>query len=305
MTELLRRGVQLRQEGRDEAALREFDAASRLSHEPRITAQIALAEQALQRWLDADRHLREALSAGGDVYIARHRAVLEGALRDVDRHLASVLVTGGTPGAEVWLNGEHVGTLPMQDAAQVSPGDVALEVRAAGHATTTRNLTVAAGETLREEVASSNRPAERSRSALRVTAPLAARPPALAPPSGSARGTAGWVLLVGGVALTAGGMAGLVVADVNATSFNSNRLCRVDPSTNLVWGGLDCMSDYDAGSTARVVGIIGLAGGAVSLIAGIIILATAPSRQSPHEAANSFSCGQGPGSIGIECGGRF
>lgn len=99
VTTLLRHGVELRQQGQDEAALQEFRRADAITHEPRITAQIGLAEQALQRWLDASRHLREALAAATDDYIVRHREVLVPALQAVESHLASVSVTANADGA--------------------------------------------------------------------------------------------------------------------------------------------------------------------------------------------------------------
>src|SRR5262245_7061850 len=62
---LIKSGVSLREQGKDEAALREFQRAHELSRAPRALAQIALAEQALGRWIDAEAHLEEALTAAG------------------------------------------------------------------------------------------------------------------------------------------------------------------------------------------------------------------------------------------------
>src|SRR5207244_1663513 len=49
---LLDQGYALRERGDDDQALAKFQAAYRLAPEPRALAQIALAEQALGRWLD-------------------------------------------------------------------------------------------------------------------------------------------------------------------------------------------------------------------------------------------------------------
>ena len=51
---------------------------------PRTLAQIALAEQALGRFVDAEAHLREALAAD-DAFIRRHRRLLETARTEYER----------------------------------------------------------------------------------------------------------------------------------------------------------------------------------------------------------------------------
>ena len=96
-----------------------------------------------------------------------------------------------------------------------------------------------------------------------------------------------------------------MVAEGSVSSFNGDPLCRVDLTTDIPWGGEHCGSDYNAGGTARTVGIVGLAGGAVSAVLGVILLATAPSRREGREHAAVLGCGPGPGSVGLACGGRF
>jgi hypothetical protein len=313
LTELLRHGVQLRQQGQNEAALREFQAASQISREPRVTAQIALAEQALQRWLDADRHLRSALLAEHDEYIGRHRAVLEAALAEVDRHLGGVLVTGGVSGAEVWVGSERIGTLPMQEPAWIAPGAVTIEVRASGHASTTRDLTVTQGNTTRERVTLEVQgSATQSGQILAVRALLPGDgAPVGAPPTESNRGSAqrtwGWITLVSGVALVGGGVAGLVVQGGKVADFNE-RGCFVSPGTSVVMGPSDSLGacNADHSSIAGTLGIVGLAGGGALSVLSAVLLATAPSRgASERSQALRFGCGPGPGQLGIACGGAF
>jgi hypothetical protein len=59
---LIKQGLERRKRGDDEGALRLFEEAARLSRTGRAMAQIALAEQALGRWADAEVHMVEALS---------------------------------------------------------------------------------------------------------------------------------------------------------------------------------------------------------------------------------------------------
>lgn len=149
VTAILRRGVELRQLGRDEAALQEFWRAYQLSQEPRVSAQIALAEQALGHWVDASTHIGRALASNTDGWIQRNRTSLEQARQEIERHVGRLLVTGGVTGAEVFVNGERVATLPMT-AVTVLAGPDVLEVRADGFETMRRPIRVAAGAITRE-----------------------------------------------------------------------------------------------------------------------------------------------------------
>ena len=79
----LRRGVELRREGKDADALEMFQRALSLSPSPRARAQVALAEQALSLWTAAERDLAMALAARDDPWIRQNREALEGAARVV------------------------------------------------------------------------------------------------------------------------------------------------------------------------------------------------------------------------------
>jgi hypothetical protein len=58
--DLVRKGVDLRREGRDQNALETFRKANQLASTPRTVAQMGLAEQALGRWTDAFERVRPA-----------------------------------------------------------------------------------------------------------------------------------------------------------------------------------------------------------------------------------------------------
>ncbi|MBN1653949.1 MAG: PEGA domain-containing protein [Deltaproteobacteria bacterium] len=66
--------------------------------------------------------------------------------------LAKLKLLGGIPGAEVRINGEAVGTLPMMHAVTVEPGVVRLEVEAKGYRLYTNDLTVGSGNRVRVRV---------------------------------------------------------------------------------------------------------------------------------------------------------
>jgi hypothetical protein len=73
---LIKHGNDLRRKGRDRDALAEFQRAAQINETPRVTAQMALAEQALGLWVEAEGHLTKALGHERDPWIAKNRAVL-------------------------------------------------------------------------------------------------------------------------------------------------------------------------------------------------------------------------------------
>ena len=77
---LIRHGIELRKAHDDEGAARAFQQAYDQVHTPRAAGQLGLAEQALGRWEDAERHVGEALRTGGDPWVAKNRATLDEAL---------------------------------------------------------------------------------------------------------------------------------------------------------------------------------------------------------------------------------
>src|ERR1043165_4391919 len=70
----IRRGVDLRKQGRDMDALEEFRKGYAVAKTPRALAQIALAEQALGRWVDAESDLEQAMSSKSDAWIRKNVA---------------------------------------------------------------------------------------------------------------------------------------------------------------------------------------------------------------------------------------
>lgn len=145
---LLREGFAARRAQRDADALRAFESAWAVDGRASTLAQIGLAEHALGRWVDAERHLAACLSSD-DPWVARNTAPLRASLAAVRAHLASLALDDGPAGAAVTLDGRAVATLPLHEPLRVPAGTVVLRVTAAGHHPLERSLAVAAGETLR------------------------------------------------------------------------------------------------------------------------------------------------------------
>ena len=149
---LTREGLSLRRQRRDADALATFMRAYELQPSARVLAQVALAEQALGRWVDAETHLRSALAAPDDAWIESHRQVLGVGLADIQGHLGWLEVDADVSGAELWVNGARIGAVPLVHALRVESGSVLIELRAAGYASALRRTSVDAGETARESV---------------------------------------------------------------------------------------------------------------------------------------------------------
>src|SRR5438445_68534 len=74
---LLREGVELRRQGRDEDALEAFRRAYERDHSAVALAQMGLAEQAVGRWLASEEHVRGALGMTDHPWIQRNHEEIE------------------------------------------------------------------------------------------------------------------------------------------------------------------------------------------------------------------------------------
>jgi hypothetical protein len=137
---LVREGVELRRQGRDEDAVAVLRRAYALRGSPRATGQLALAEQSLGHWVRAESLLRNALRAADDVWVSRNREVLTGALAVAEQHLATVEVLGGVDGAELRVDDERVGSLPGDRTLRVAAGSARVSCVAPDGVVTTRVL---------------------------------------------------------------------------------------------------------------------------------------------------------------------
>lgn len=277
--QLLRRGVALRQQGRDEEALEVFLRAREASDEPRVLAQVALAEQALGRWVDAARHLRAAAAREDDPWIRRNAAALAGARDEIMRHVGALRVQGPGARGELHVDGARVSALPATEPAVVLSGARELEVRDAGYVPWRRRVEVPAGELTEVQVP--------------VLLPEPTVPPVfVAPPParGRAQRIAGWSL-VGASALGLGaGIYGLVARDAAERDFNADPQC----------GGAGaipapCRDRRDTAETMSAVMIAGFVSAGVLAAAGVVLVLTAPSSRAP---ATVLACAPGPRAVG-------
>jgi len=176
-TERLRRAYELRREHRNEEALAVYDEAFALSPTPAVRAQRALAEQALGRWVVAERELDIAL-ASDDPWVERNRPSLEEARAFVGQHLAWLQVDVEAPGAEARLDGAP---FPLGEPVRVAAGALDLEVRAPGRTPDVRSVAVLANAHVHEVIALAAIPTQAASEPAVIPAPPARAPAPEAP----------------------------------------------------------------------------------------------------------------------------
>ncbi|HSO37155.1 MAG TPA: PEGA domain-containing protein, partial [Labilithrix sp.] len=299
--QLISRGIELREHGKDDEALALFKKALAKSPSPRARAQVGVAEQALGLWVAAESDLVLALSAVDDAWIAKNRGALEGALATVRRRLGTLEVRG-TEGAEVLLDGVRLGELPVTAPFRVEAGRRTLEIRKEGFHPTTRTLEIPAGGVARETVT------------LVVVAPEVVKgPPAggavtgprgevpRGPDPGRGQRLLGWVFTGAGAALVVTGGVGFLVRKGYVDDYNIR--CPglgADQSP-------DCRDKIDSAKNWLTISIVALVGGGIFTVGGLTLVATAPSREAAATGRVRFACAPsvfgGGGALG--CAGAF
>lgn len=142
---LVQQAIELRRQGQHEAAAVLLRRAVELRRSPRACGQLALAEQAIGRWAQAERLFREALTASDDPWVARNRAILESSLASAVSRLATVEIVGGDDGAELWIDGERAGVLPADRVLRAVVGTIRVEHRSPRGPAVTRVIELGVG----------------------------------------------------------------------------------------------------------------------------------------------------------------
>jgi hypothetical protein len=290
---LISRGIELREQGKDDQALEVFRKADAAAPSPRTKAQVGLAEQALGIWVAAEAHVEAALAAKEDAWIERYRAPLASALAIIKKHVGSLEVRGGVPGADVLIDGAKIGTLPMRAPWRVEVGRRAIEVRAAGYYTASRATDIVASSTTRETF-----DLVRDEGAADPPHP-AGTPPVVveSPRTGSVQRTMGWIFVgTGGAALVVG-VVGLVARQSAVSAYNDDAAC---PGMGEPVQPPQCNDRISSANTWRTVSVASFIGGGVLTVGGAVLVLTAP---SPAPASARVACG--PMGVGLACAGRF
>jgi hypothetical protein len=268
---LIAEGVQLRRQHQDAAALDAFKRAYEIDKSGRTMAQIALAEQALGQWVEAERDLGNAVRMETDPWIVRNRQALSEAITDVSHHIGELDLECSVPGAELFVDDRLVGALPIQ-GLKLAAGKAMLEVRASGYTPTRLEVQVPAGAALRQKV-------ELSRVVQPDPAP-AATPPAVAAtpsaPEGSVQRTTALIMLGSGGFLVVAGAVAHVLREQALSKYNDDQRCFYGSETR----DQRCGSYKRDADTAQTVMAVGYSVGGLALGVSAVLLLTSRSRPS-------------------------
>jgi hypothetical protein len=145
--DLMRQGLELRRQGQNVKALELLQRAQTLAPSAKALAQVGSAEFALQRWVDSEAHLEQALSMTDSPWIEtpRNHEMLEKTLADARRHIGRVELRG-TSGAKITIDGKAIGLLPLSAPVHLVAGVVRIAATAAGRQGFEETFTIAGGE---------------------------------------------------------------------------------------------------------------------------------------------------------------
>ena len=173
---LIRQGVELRAQKKDERALPLFEKAYQVSRSPRTAGQLGLVEMALGYFVDAEKYLGEAVASPDHPWVAKNLATLKAQLATAKSQIGELYVIGEPVGAEVVVNGKSAGRLPLSGPVRLDKGRVDVQVRAAGYVPISDTVTMVGGK--RED-----RSYRLQREAVAVAPPPPPPPTTTAPPA--------------------------------------------------------------------------------------------------------------------------
>ncbi len=300
------KGIELREQGHDDAALDEFRKAYALAPAPRTRAQIALAEQALGSWLAAEDDLKEALRASSDPWIVKNGQPLRDALAVIGQHLGTLelrFLPESARGGDVLIDGARRAGVPLEAPLRVEAGQRALEVRVTGDYPVSRTVVVPAGGIARETIElhpQHDAPAAAAGGATPATPAPLAKPGGETKTSGggSALSTLGWVFVGTSVALLATGVVGQFVRQGNISSYNSDPTC---PGEGSAAQPASCADLVHSAQTWNTVSIVSFIGGGVFASSGVVLLLVGGSSSSSSSGGHAGGIRCGP----FGCAGTF
>jgi hypothetical protein len=167
---LIRQGVELRAQKKDERALPLFEKAYQVSRSPRTAGQLGLVEMALGYFVDAEKYLGEAVASPDHPWVAKNLPTLKAQLATAKSQIGELYIIGEPAGAEVTVNGKAVGKLPLPGPVRLDKGRVDVQVRAPGYVASSDTVTIVGGK--RED-----RSYRLQREAVAVAPPPVAAPP--------------------------------------------------------------------------------------------------------------------------------
>jgi PEGA domain-containing protein/tetratricopeptide repeat protein len=309
--ELIQRGIALRRAGDDAAALEVFHRAERKSPgSVRIMLHIVTAAQAAGRWLEASAYLREVSEHKDDPYYRQYREEIAQVEKVINTRVGSFLAIGTPAGAEVRINGNVIGTLPMERAEPIQSGSYQLEVSLPGYYNERRTIGITGGVLAREAFALNLLPKAPVASAARASGAEGALVTDDAPREWYEQPWLTWALAGTSAALLTTSVVAFALREDHAARWNDDDLCTPRGGGSRAQ---NCAAEREAAERAQTIGVVtGVAGltFAGAALAQRLILVDRVGRESapanerrPPEPQASARCGIG--FLGVSCRGEF
>ncbi|HEY8945478.1 MAG TPA: PEGA domain-containing protein [Polyangiaceae bacterium] len=305
----IQQGISLRRSGKDDAALAVFlDLEKRAPSSVRVLLHVTAAAQATGRWIMAYDYLQKAARFKNDPYYVRHRSAIKQVEDSVAQHVGQFRAFGSPEGAEVRLNGEVIGTLPMTEGKPVTAGSYVLEVSKPGYYPLRRSVNVAAGGTLTQEAVELG---------VQEALPNAGRPQLTGEarsnllesdggtrPTGLSAPWITWALAGTSLALAATSGVAFVVRENKVEEWNDESTC-LDPTTPTRTRQEICGDIRDSAKTAEAIGIgTGIAAVTVGGLAIVHLLARSDGEKGFQVGSHArVFCS--PGLASLACQGSF
>jgi hypothetical protein len=122
-----------------------FQAAYDASNNPRVLFNIAVCERELGRYAAAVEAFRRQLAEGKGKLPKEEEAEVTAAIASLEKLVASLTVEVNEPGADVYVEGEKVGTSPLKAPLAVSVGEWRVRATKAGYADAVESVRLASG----------------------------------------------------------------------------------------------------------------------------------------------------------------
>jgi hypothetical protein len=301
---LIRQGNRLRQQGDNARAHGYFLRAYESAHTGRTAAQLGLVELALERYLEADRHLEEALGTS-DAWVAKSRDALIKSRDRARAFLGRIEVHGAAAGTTVEIAGQAPVPVPADGVIWVAPGQTTLRFALGARGEVSKEATVSPGASVSLDIevpAVPAKPVESAPTPTPTPTPASQSGPDLkvvaSPPEGGSSHRsvriAGLVTAGAGVAL---GVTGFFVYNAGASKLDA---IKSDAAAGRPYN--ESNGDYRTLGGAGI-GLI-VAGGAAVAAGAVLYLLNRDTEQGSTGTTVSF--GFAPGSGGaITIGGSF
>ncbi len=317
---LIHQGVELRAHDQTARALPLFEKAYQISRTPRTAAQLGLCELELARYVDAQRHLLEALASPDHPWIAKNRATLVRQLDAAAANVGELALTVSPAEADILLNGKPIDRSLAGSSIRLPKGPVDVEVRAAGYQLAHETITIRGGHREQRTFTLAPEPARQVALATSLEAPrpassaemnLSTAPP---PPAGQrarSERIAAWI--TGGVALGA-------LALGTAEAFNAASKRDAFNSHTSVEGGAvvqdcgtaalnaACKPLKDSYGTALTLSVVGFASAAALAATSAVLFRFSSGNGGNSESSGvpgAFACVPELGVRGLGCVLRF